>query len=78
VFFEKSSNLEVIVANFVPPLLDPVLGDYHRNVASARDPQVLPLLTVMITLLKEQILDKVPKIFEAVFQVYTEFSWMSY
>jgi hypothetical protein len=28
--------------------------------------------------LKEQILDKVPKIFEAVFQVYTEFSWMSY
>ena len=37
-----------IADNFVSPLLDAVLLDYQRNVASAREPEVLSTMAVII------------------------------
>jgi exportin-1 len=45
------------------------LGDYKRNIAGARDPEVLKLFAVVVTKLKTNILDDVPRIMDAIFQV---------
>lgn len=40
-YIKKAEDLESVSANFIPPLLDAILGDYHRNVPAARDAEVL-------------------------------------
>lgn len=42
-----SVNIQV-ADNFVSPLLDAVLLDYQRNVASAREPEVLSTMAVIV------------------------------
>jgi hypothetical protein len=42
------TDLDSLVKNFVPALIDPVLGDYVRNVANARDAEVLSLFATII------------------------------
>jgi len=37
-----------VAENFVSPLLDAVLLDYQRNVASAREPEVLSTMAVIV------------------------------
>ena len=37
-----------VADNFVSPLLDAVLLDYQRNVASAREPEVLSTMAVIV------------------------------
>jgi exportin-1 len=54
--------------NFVPPLLDPVLKDYQRNIADARDPEVLSLMATVINKLKGEVAAEVPRILEAIFE----------
>ena len=44
-----------IATGFLPPVLDPILGDYKRNVAEARDAEVLGLFTVVIKKLKSHV-----------------------
>jgi len=39
---------EQVADNFVSPLLDAVLLDYQRNVASAREPEVLSTMAVIV------------------------------
>ena len=39
-FIDKSEDSELVLSKFVPPLLDPVLGDYVRSIPEARDPEV--------------------------------------
>ena len=39
-FIERSEDNAMVAQKFVPPLLDPVLGDYCRNIPDARDPEV--------------------------------------
>ena len=34
-----------VAQGFIPPVLDPILGDFQRNIAGARDPEVLSLFT---------------------------------
>ena len=46
---EKADDLEAVNANMVPPLLDAVLVDYHRNVPDARDAEVLDVMTTIIS-----------------------------
>lgn len=42
-------HVDIQVAdNFVSPLLDAVLLDYQRNVASAREPEVLSTMAVIV------------------------------
>ena len=40
------------MANFIPPLLDAVLGDYQSSIPDARDPEVLSTMSVIVSKLK--------------------------
>lgn len=69
-FVEKADDHAVLIAEqFVPAMLDPILGDYARNVPDARDAEVLSLFATIISKLQGAMEDKVPVIFEAVFEV---------
>jgi exportin-1 len=73
VFIDKSGPPEAeplaVAQGFIPPVLDPILGDYKRNIADARDPEVLKLFTTVVIKLKNHVLQDVPRIMEAVFEV---------
>ncbi|PON41471.1 Coatomer beta subunit [Parasponia andersonii] len=60
-FLDKAEDQPQIGKQFVPPMMDPVLGDYHRNLPDARESEVLSLYKGAMT-------EDVPRIFEAVFQ----------
>ena len=47
-FIKKAEDLETVNANFMPPLLDAILGDYNRNVPAARDAEVLNVMATII------------------------------
>lgn len=72
VFIDNSGPPEAepqaVAQGFIPPVLDPILGDYHRNIAGARDPEVLSLFTSVINKLKIHVINDIPKIMEAVFE----------
>ena len=76
VFIDKSGPPEAdplaVAQGFIPPVLDPILGDYKRNIADARDPEVLKLFTTVVVKLKNHVLNDVPRIMEAVFEVTLE------
>ncbi|CAM9678033.1 unnamed protein product, partial [Phaeothamnion confervicola] len=71
-FVEKAGEPEApkphVAANFVPAMLDPILGDYQRNIAGARDPEVLSLFATAIESLDQYVAQYVPRIMEAVFE----------
>lgn len=73
VFIDKSGPPEAdplaVAQGFIPPVLDPILGDYKRNIADARDPEVLKLFTTVVVKLKNHVLNDVPRIMDAVFEV---------
>lgn len=48
-FVEKADDLEMVHQNLVPGLLEAVLADYRRNVPDAREPEVLNMMTTIIT-----------------------------
>jgi exportin-1 len=45
---DKAENQPGIGKQFVPPMMDPVLGDYARNVPDARESEVLSLFATII------------------------------
>jgi len=67
-FMEHSEDPRTVCDQFVPPLLDPVLGDYQRSIPNCRDHEVLTLMSTMVNKLKSAVQDRVPAILEAVFQ----------
>ncbi|EPS70913.1 hypothetical protein M569_03846, partial [Genlisea aurea] len=67
-FLDKAEDQPNIGKQFVPPMMDPVLGDYARNVPDARESEVLSLFATIINKYKRTMIDDVPRIFEAVFQ----------
>jgi exportin-1 len=48
-YIKKAEDLEAVNANFMPPLLDAILGDYNTNVAAARDAEVLNVMASIIS-----------------------------
>jgi len=46
-YIKKAEDLEAVNLNFIPPLLDAILGDYHRNVPTARDAEVLNVMATI-------------------------------
>jgi exportin-1 len=72
VFIDKSgppeSEPQAVAQGFIPPILDPILGDYRRNIAGARDPEVLTLMATVVEKLKSHVVNDVPRIMEAVFE----------
>ncbi|CAI0561296.1 unnamed protein product [Linum tenue] len=67
-FLDKAEDQPQIGKQFVPPMMDPVLGDYARNLPDARESEVLSLFATIINKYKATMIDDVPRIFEAVFQ----------
>ena len=67
-FVDKSDNLALVATQYVPAMMDPLLGDYSRNVPDARDAEVLSAFAAMINRLQRQMEGEVPRIFEAVFE----------
>ena len=47
-FVDKSEDQELIAKEFVPAMMDPILGDYARNVPDARESEVLSLFATII------------------------------
>jgi exportin-1 len=66
-FVGLAENLESIAQAFVPPLLEPVLGDYIASSPAARDAEVLNLMADIISRLGRFISGDAPRILEAVF-----------
>jgi len=66
------AEARAVAQGFIPPVLDPILGDYKRNIAGARDPEVLKLFATVVEKLKSNVVDDVPRIMEAVFEVTLE------
>ncbi|KAJ1390876.1 Importin-beta, N-terminal domain [Sesbania bispinosa] len=67
-FLDKAEDQPQIGKQFVPPMMDPVLGDYARNVPDARESEVLSLFATIVNKYKAAMVEDVPRIFEAVFQ----------
>lgn len=76
VFIDSSGPPEAdpraVAQGFIPPVLDPILGDYKRNIAGARDSDVLQLFTTVVEKLKSNVVDDVPRIMDALFEVTLE------
>ncbi|THG98585.1 hypothetical protein EW026_g3626 [Hermanssonia centrifuga] len=67
-FIRKAEDLETVNSNFMPPLLDAILGDYSRNVPAARDAEVLNVMATIIGRLGPLLTPQVPAILDAVFE----------
>ncbi|KAF8626382.1 hypothetical protein AX15_005032 [Amanita polypyramis BW_CC] len=67
-YIKKAEDLEAVNTNFMPPLLDAILGDYNRNVPSARDAEVLNVMATIIGRLGPLLTPQVPAILDAVFE----------
>ena len=48
-YIKKAEDLEAVNVNFMPPLLDAILGDYSRNVPAARDAEVLNVMATIVS-----------------------------
>ncbi|XP_014218596.1 exportin-1 [Copidosoma floridanum] len=68
-WISRSNDHQMVLDNFIPPLLDAVLLDYQKtNIPSAREPEVLSAMATIVNELKDRITPEVTKIFEAVFE----------
>ncbi|KAL1550627.1 Exportin-1 [Salvia divinorum] len=67
-FTDKAEDQQHIGKQFLPPMMDHVLGDYARNLPDARESEVLSLFATIINKYKGTMIENVPRIFEAVFQ----------
>ncbi|KZC10900.1 PREDICTED: exportin-1 [Dufourea novaeangliae] len=65
----RTTDCQMVLENFIPPLLDAVLLDYQKtNVHCAREPEVLSAMATIVNKLEAHITSEVPKIFDAVFE----------
>jgi len=46
-YIRKAEEMESVNTNFIPPLLDAILGDYNHNVPAARDAEVLNVMATI-------------------------------
>ncbi|CAK5279627.1 unnamed protein product [Mycena citricolor] len=67
-YIKKAEDLEAVNANFIPPLLDAILGDYGRNVPQARDAEVLNVMATITTRLGSLLTPQVPPVIDAVLE----------
>jgi len=68
-WISRSNNAQMVLDNFIPPLLEAVLSDYQMTaVPSAREPEVLSTMAQIVNKLEGTITPQIPKIFDAVFE----------
>ncbi|KAF8935515.1 CRM1 C terminal-domain-containing protein [Dissophora ornata] len=68
-FVDRADDLMEVKKNVIPGVLEAVLGDYQRNVEPAREPEVLSVMSTIVTKLGPLLSDKIPIILESVFDV---------
>eukprot|EP00887_Chlorella_sp_A99_P002494 scaffold10.g2494.t1 len=66
-FVERCEDPGLFAAQYVPAMMDPILGDYARNNPDAREAEVLSMFASIINRLRGKMEAEVPRIFEAVF-----------
>ncbi|XP_031774792.1 exportin-1, partial [Apis florea] len=65
----RTTDRQMVLDSFLPPLLDAVLLDYQKtNVHCAREPEVLSAIATIVNKLECYITSEIPKIFDAVFE----------
>ncbi|KAG2136045.1 CRM1 C terminal-domain-containing protein [Suillus clintonianus] len=67
-YIKKAEDLEAVNTHFMPPLLGVILGDYNRNVPTARDARVLNVVATITSRLGPLLTPQVPAILDAVFE----------
>lgn len=67
-FIENAKNVEEVARDFVGPLLQAVLVDYSHNIDEAKDPEVLSLITAVVTSLKDHVLPSIQNIYACIFE----------
>ncbi|EDV20281.1 uncharacterized protein TRIADDRAFT_51014 [Trichoplax adhaerens] len=67
-WIEQSHDPKTVCENFIPPLMNAVLGDYQRSIPAAREPEVLNSFAIIINRLENHIMGHIPVIFTASFQ----------
>jgi len=68
-WISRATEMDMVLKNFIPPLLDAVLLDYKTcAVRSAREAEVLSTITTVVSKLEYMITPKIPEIFDAVFE----------
>ncbi|KAF9264734.1 hypothetical protein L218DRAFT_200244 [Marasmius fiardii PR-910] len=67
-YIKRAEDLDAVNNNFIPPLLDAILGDYNRNVPAARDAEVLNVMATITGRLGPLLTPQVPAILDAVFE----------
>lgn len=68
VYIGHADDLQVLAANFTPPLFETILLDYKTNVESAREPEVLKVTATVVQRLGSLIQSMVSPILDAVFE----------
>ena len=64
----KAEDPKLVRENFLPPLLSAILLDYNKNVAEAREPEVLSCVTAIVEKLEYSATDDVPQILDSLFE----------
>jgi exportin-1 len=64
----QNENDASILKSMLPSMRDPILGDYARSVADARDAEVLSLYAAIVTKVGSVLEPEVPVIFEGTFE----------
>merc|ERR1712137_806242 len=67
-FIANTDDRQLLLKEFIPLLLEAVLSDYQTNIPDARDPEVLSLMTAIITKLRGDMMNEIPRIFACVFE----------
>lgn len=67
-YIKKAEDLEQVNQMIIPQLLDAVLSDYHDNVPTARDAEVLNVMATIVSRLGSLLTDKISPVLDAVFE----------
>lgn len=68
-WIHRATEMEMILKNFIPPLLDAVLLDYKNcTVPSAREAEVLSTIATIVEKLQNLIMPHINEIFDAIFE----------
>ncbi|KAF7294937.1 Importin N-terminal domain-containing protein [Mycena indigotica] len=67
-YIQAASDLENVNTNFIPLLLDAILGDYNSNIPVAREAEVLHLMAVIVKRMASLLTLQIPATLDAVFQ----------
>ncbi|KAI6658071.1 Exportin-1-like isoform X2 [Oopsacas minuta] len=64
----RAEDPQLVRTNFLPPLLSAILLDYNKNVAEAREPEVLSCVTAIVDKLETSVTEDIPQILDSLFE----------